>query len=117
MLATLRVRQRGVTMTCLRGFHGRVAIASLSALLIASGFAQGARAEQPSYVVQPSDTLTSIAQRFNTSVSALAQANHLGNADFIRPGMRLVLTGSAVAPAATTTKGGNVYVVRWGDTL
>ena len=43
------------------------------------------------YVVQQGDTLSAIANRFGTSVSALVNANNLANADDIVIGQRLVI--------------------------
>ena len=52
-----------------------------------------------SYVVQPGDTLHSIALRFGTTISALMSANGLANANFIYVGQNLILPGSTPAPA------------------
>lgn len=43
------------------------------------------------YVVQRGDTLYSIAQRYGTSVYAVAHANHIVNPWYIRAGMRLTI--------------------------
>jgi LysM repeat protein len=43
------------------------------------------------YVVEPGDTLMSIAFQYNTSVSALVSANRLANSDFIYVGQRLAI--------------------------
>ena len=51
--------------------------------------AQGGRI----YVVQPGDTLTAIAARFGTTVWAIAMANNLPNANFIRAGQTLIIPG------------------------
>lgn len=45
------------------------------------------------YVVQPGDTLTAIAARFGTTVWAIAVANNLPNANFIRAGQTLIIPG------------------------
>ncbi len=60
-------------------------------------------------IVQPGDTLTDLAQRFNTSVEALQIANNLANTR-IFPGQRLSLPSDADTVPDT-------YVVRSGDTL
>ena len=60
-------------------------------------------------IVQPSDTLTDLAQRFNTSVEALQIANNLVNTRIL-PGQRLLLPSDADTVPDT-------YVVRSGDTL
>ncbi len=52
-------------------------------------------AEEPSeepgttYVVQPGDTLSALAQRFGTTVAALADANHIANPNLIVVGQEL----------------------------
>lgn len=45
------------------------------------------------YVVQPGDTLTKIAQRFGTTVQALVQANNIANPNLIYVGQVLVIPG------------------------
>jgi predicted chitinase len=48
-----------------------------------------------SYSIRSGDTLTAIAARFQTSVSALAKANHLSNPDRILAGQKLRVPGQA----------------------
>ena len=43
------------------------------------------------YIVQPGDTLWSIASRFGTTVQAIMQANGLTNPNFIYAGLRLYI--------------------------
>jgi LysM repeat protein len=67
------------------------------------------------YVVQSGDTAFSIAQRFNTTVDAIAWANQLVNPWNIYGGQELVIpegdeTGSSPA-------GGGVHVVQPGESL
>ncbi|MFQ5614097.1 MAG: LysM peptidoglycan-binding domain-containing protein [Anaerolineae bacterium] len=80
------------------------------------------------YVVQPGDTLTRIALRFNLTPAALATANGLSNPNLIFVGQRLAIPPSAprnspAAPAPTGTpdlgRPGLIqtYVVQAGDTL
>ena len=68
------------------------------------------------------ETVESIARKHGVPASAIMQTNGLRDANQIRPGQRLVIprhvpsatqTASARAPAA----GGNVHIVRHGDTL
>src|SRR5262245_33234153 len=47
--------------------------------------------QQTTYVVQPGDNLYRIAIRFNTTVSAIAQANGIVNPSLIYAGQRLVI--------------------------
>jgi LysM repeat protein len=73
------------------------------------------------YTVQVGDTMFSIAQRFHTTVEAIAQANDIYNPWFIYVGQRLVIPvaggegtpQSAVPPSA----GQKTYTVQPGDTL
>jgi putative chitinase len=84
------------------------------------------------YVVQPGDTLSRIAQRFNTTVAALAQLNGIVNPNRIQVGQRLIVPGTggpvatATSPAPPTATQAQpaptaarpiTYVVQPGDTL
>lgn len=53
--------------------------------------ATSSSAPQQTYVVQPGDTLNSIALRFGTTVLALQQANGLGSSDVILVGQVLII--------------------------
>ena len=77
-------------------------------VLAVSGASSGyvAAAPQPAagggrYTVVSGDTLSSIAARFGTSWSALAQLNGISNPNFIYVGQVLRVTGSVSTPAAT----------------
>jgi len=50
------------------------------------------------YVVQPGDTLYSIARRFGTTVWAIARANGIANPNSIRRGQRLIIPGRSAVP-------------------
>ncbi len=64
------------------------------------------------YLVQPGDTLWLISQRYNTTVSAIVQANNLANQNYIEVGWRLTIPGNEpVEPVQ------RVHVVRPGETL
>ena len=85
------------------------------------------------YVVRPGDTLTSIARRYRTSVSAIVAANGMASADVplkvnqnlripcgsaaASPAAKPVATASATKPAPAATTSGNSYTVKAGDTL
>lgn len=58
------------------------------------------------YTVQSGDTLSGIAAKFGTTVSALVQANGISNPNVIYVGQKIVLGGSS-----------SVYTVKSGDTL
>ncbi|MGF1453296.1 MAG: LysM peptidoglycan-binding domain-containing protein [Opitutales bacterium] len=74
------------------------------------------------YTVQPGDTLSRIASRQGTTISALRRANNLSG-DLIRVGQVLTIPGGGTAappsnsnPAPSTGDGGT-YEVKPGDTL
>ncbi|HIE5650596.1 TPA: TIGR02594 family protein [Stenotrophomonas maltophilia] len=76
------------------------------------------------YVVQPGDTLASIASRFKTSVDDLVSNNHIRNRNRIYPGHVVWIYGKAPAdaandgaPATPTRSRQASYSVRSGDTL
>jgi LysM repeat protein len=50
------------------------------------------------YIVQPGDTLSAIARRFNTTVTAIAQASGISNINYITVGQQLTIPGSGPAP-------------------
>jgi len=65
------------------------------------------------YIVQPGDTLWSIARRFGTTVDAIAWVNGIINPNYIYVGQRLIIPGGITPPPPSQI----VYIVRWGDTL
>jgi len=65
------------------------------------------------YTVQPGDTLSGLALRFNSSVNALLRANpQITNPNVLTVGQQLYIPGSLV-----TVNGQTVYVVKSGDYL
>jgi LysM repeat protein len=86
----------------------------VSALVFSGPGAGAVHAEsQAEYIVQPGDTLLSIAARHGVRVSQLAWANGLRWNSWVYVGQRLVIPGTTPAPAANSS----IYVVRRGDTL
>jgi len=75
------------------------------------------------YVVQSGDTLWSIALKFGTSVTGLAQLNGVSNPSLIRVNQPLVIPAGATAPVVSTNASAlaptpaATYVVVRGDTL
>lgn len=66
-------------------------------------------------MVQAGETLSSIAQRYGTTVQAIMAANGLANANLVYVGQRLRIPGASAGTSAGTTTG--VYVVQPGDSL
>ena len=59
-------------------------------------FVPGVSAPQPPtggqvYVVQPGDTLYSIAQKFNVSMEEIIRLNNISRPDLVYPGQRLLI--------------------------
>ncbi len=75
------------------------------AMLLAGVPLVGAQGGQTTYTVQAGDNLTRIAERFNTTVAALAQANNITNPNVVVLGQVLIIpapgSSAAVTPAAT----------------
>ncbi len=69
----------------------------------------GGSSGSPTHVVRSGETLSGIAERYGTSVAALARLNGIANPDRIAAGQSLRISGS-VGP-------GHQYQVRSGDTL
>ncbi|MCS7286833.1 MAG: LysM peptidoglycan-binding domain-containing protein [Anaerolineae bacterium] len=67
------------------------------------------------YIVQPGDTIWSIAVRFNTTVEAIAIANRLINPNFIYVGQKLIIPSPGKAPAQVSRP--RIHIVRYGETL
>lgn len=70
---------------------------------------QAQTATSGTYVVQQGDSLSTIATRFGTTVSALQSANNIRNANLIYPGQVLRVNGQVTAQ--------RTYTVRSGDNL
>jgi len=69
------------------------------------------------YLVQPGDTLTKIAARFNVTIEVLRQANRLKDADTLQVGQTLVIPDGS-APAAPSDSGRpRTYIAQNGDSL
>lgn len=66
------------------------------------------------HVVQPGETLFSIAKRYGTTVEALVQANRIADPSLIFAGQRLIIPRGQAAPPQPQTR---EYQVQVGDTL
>lgn len=78
------------------------------------------------YVVQPGDTLDTIARELNVSADAIALASGLAAPGRLQPGLTLVIpldappygvAAGSGAPAGGVIADGDVYVIQIGDTL
>jgi N-acetylmuramoyl-L-alanine amidase len=88
----------GTTVSALAGANGLDPAGILVAGTVLEVPAGGvAFAGGGSYMVQPGDTLTGIAARYGTSVSALVRANGISHANFIVAGSTLSIPGTAAA--------------------
>jgi len=90
------------------------ALIRIGQVLKISGTPAPAPGPSAEYIVQPGDTLFSIARRYNTTVEALRRANGIVNPWYIRVGQKLVIPQGGNVPSLP---GGNTYVVQPGDTL
>jgi murein DD-endopeptidase MepM/ murein hydrolase activator NlpD len=81
--------------------------------------AQEPTPEAPVYVVQPGDTLYSIAQRFSTTVEAIVNANDIVNPSLINVGQRLTIPTAQpeLVPSLEPTPNIRVHLVQPGETL
>lgn len=79
----------------------------LGQVLKVSGSSNGSSAT--TYTVKSGDSLSGIASRYGTTVSALASLNGISNPNWIYPGQVLKISGSQSSS--------RTYTVRYGDTL
>lgn len=78
-----------------------------------------ARAADPSVLVQPGDTLTSISKRHNVDIAALVELNALANPDRIYAGQRIRIAAarSPAAPAPAPKATVRTHAVTYGQNL
>lgn len=81
-------------------------------------------APQGVHTVRRGETLSTIAMRYGTTISAIVELNGLPNRHFIRSGQKLQIPGSAQVASRSvsgrvkeTGDGNTVYVVNRGDTV
>ncbi len=90
----------------------------LVSLSVVPTHAQGtSRYAHGTYIVQPGDTLSSIAERYNISVQQLATANGLAWNAWLYVGQSLTIPDRATEPVSNMGQEDNVYIVQRGDTL
>ncbi len=91
-------------------------------LVLLLGFTTSrALADPVVYTVQAGDTLFSLAQRYGTTVEAIAEANGLQSTSLIYRGQQLIIPDSAAGAASyqpiSSTSAQPMYTVQPGDTL
>jgi LysM repeat protein len=69
------------------------------------------------YVVQPGDTLATIAVRYGVTQEQLAVANGLGSNAWVYVGQQLTIPGLTLPPTPSPAPDAGTYVVQPGDTL
>ena len=104
-----------------RRARAMAAAISTTALLLAAGVTERVHADT-TYVVKQTDTLSSIAQAFGTTVPALVALNRITNPNLIVEGQVLVVgqnsaTGTTITYAVGASAAANCYTVQSGDTL
>lgn len=80
----------------------RLVLVGLVALLLV--LPAQAQQDLPIYIVQPGDTLSGIAQKFGTSVEALAQVNGITDPSALLPGTELRIPGFEGVSGVLTTR-------------
>ncbi len=75
---------------------------------------QNIAAQGNEYVVQPGDTLSTIAVKFNTSIAGIQLANNLSDARTLQAGQRIKIPAQKIAPDENTFW--FVHVVQPGET-
>lgn len=75
---------------------------------------QAIAVQDDEYVVQPGDTLSTIAVKFNTSIAGIQLANNLRDARVVQAGQRIKIPTSKIAPDESTFW--FVHVVQAGET-
>ena len=71
----------------------------------AAHYQPAAQGKPQTYVVQPGDMLSAIAQKYSVSVEALAQANHIADVNALQTGQTLTI------PVVTPQPGGPAYKI------
>ena len=104
-----------------RRARAMAAAISTTALLLAAGITERVHADT-TYVVKQTDTLSTIARAFGTTVPALVALNHITNPNLIVEGQVLVVgqnsaTGTTTTYAVGASAAVDCYTVQSGDTL
>ncbi len=90
----------------------RLVLLALVASLLCLVRPVSAQSSGPVYVVQPGDTLNSIAARFNVSINDLINANNIANPNVLNAGQQLVIPGLEDISGVLDTE-----FINFGDSL
>ncbi|MCC8023505.1 MAG: LysM peptidoglycan-binding domain-containing protein, partial [Clostridiales bacterium] len=82
-----------------------------------SGSGSNSGSASTTYTVKSGDTLTAIAARYGTTVSALVSLNNISNPDLIYVGQVLQIPSSSGSSGSSGSAGATTYTIRRGDTL
>jgi murein DD-endopeptidase MepM/ murein hydrolase activator NlpD len=87
--------------------------------LVVPAAAQEPTPEAPVYVVQPGDTLYAIAQRFDTTVEAIVNANDIVDPGLINVGQKLIIPTPQpeLVPSLEPAPDSRLHTVQPGETL
>jgi N-acetylmuramoyl-L-alanine amidase len=85
-------------------------------LAIPSGAAAGPTVASTTHTIKAGETLWDLAQRFGTSVDALARTNGISNPNLVVAGTRIKVA-EGIGASATSASGGATHTVRAGETL
>ena len=78
---------------------------------------QTSRPEENVYTVKSGDTLSAIANKYNTTVAELARINNIGNPNLIYVNQKIVLPGAKAQEQPKAEPTTSTYTVVAGDTL
>ncbi len=111
----------------MRRWFSLLMVSGLVALSIGLGSPIGPRpaaaqeSAQTIYIVQPGDTLSSIALRYGLTTADLAKANGVINPDLIYVGLKLIVPASSATPTAAPTSKARIvnrlHIVQADETL
>lgn len=101
-------------MTSLKKVKGILLLLAAAFILLHAGptLAQQNTQGQRTYVVQPGDTLTSIAARFGVTLESLMAINNITNPNYLQRGQVLI-----IPPTGGPVTGQRTYTVQRGDEL
>lgn len=113
-----RIESHG-TYDTIRAARLALVLVLLLSALAAPAAAQEPTPEAPVYVVRSGDTLSAIAQRFDTTVEAIVNANDIVNPSLINVGQRLIIPTSQpdLVPSDEPVPNSRVHTVKLGETL